>query len=96
MKWFNTHAFHACIHGFKSRTGHQNCKEWIRDFSNPLFYYKVTKFTTQTIDLTNKTYTMEGKVAYKDFAGNKFYKKYIVQLELDDKNKCMNQQIEFY
>ena len=23
VKWFNTHAFHACIHGFKSRTGHQ-------------------------------------------------------------------------
>ena len=22
VKWFNTHAFHACIHGFESRTGH--------------------------------------------------------------------------
>jgi hypothetical protein len=22
-KWFNSHAFHACIHGFESRTGHQ-------------------------------------------------------------------------
>ena len=25
VKWLNTHAFHACIHGFKSRTGHQIC-----------------------------------------------------------------------
>ena len=22
-KWLNSHAFHACIHGFESRTGHQ-------------------------------------------------------------------------
>ena len=23
-KWLNSHAFHACIHGFESRTGHHN------------------------------------------------------------------------
>ena len=27
VKRFNTHAFHACIHGFESRTGHHK-KKW--------------------------------------------------------------------
>ena len=43
-KRFNSHAFHACIHGFESRTGHQEIKMSI-SVRNGFFYVWSTKKT---------------------------------------------------
>ena len=44
-KWLNSHAFHACIHGFESRIRHQTGL-----YANPRFYCD-GKLIAKAIDL---------------------------------------------